>query len=58
MSTNCFLPPVPQRRSHPAPAHLQRVGQPGRQISQEHGAALGRSGRKHHRHQPAAGRQR
>lgn len=44
-----------QRGPHPAAADLQCVGKPGRQVPQEHGAALGRAGRQHHRHQPAAG---
>lgn len=44
--------------SHTAAAHLQRLRQPGWQISQEHGAALGRAGRQHHCHQPASGCQR
>lgn len=49
---------VYQCGSHPAAIDLQRLCEPGRQISQEHSTALGRAGRKLHRHQLAAGRQR
>lgn len=55
---NFVLVLLPQCGSHPAAPDLQRVRQPGRQISQEHSAALGRAGRQHHCHQPPAGRQR
>lgn len=49
---------VRQCGPHSAATDLQRLRQPGRQVSQEHGAALGRAGRQHHGDQPAAGRQR